>query len=159
MLYLVRPYGPMSWLDLPGKLVDLVIEQGKDLDQLDAWKPADRQADQTTVALALRHGTATATGIALEAHYVSVQHRPAELAELMQKSAALREKLKPQDAVTERLIPGWTEHGREVDQRVEEAMQGSISEAQEELDRALDGAEPKQELRDHWQAIGGHLPR
>lgn len=159
MLYLVKPHGPMQWLDLPDKLIELVAEQAKDLDQLDAWKPAERSADGVTLALALRHGTATGTGIALEGHYVFMQDQPAKLAELQPQSAALREKMKPHDALTERLIPGWTEHGREVDQRVDESMQNSIDEARDELREALDGTEPRQDLQDHWVAIGGRLPR
>jgi hypothetical protein len=78
MLYRVQPGNELMWTDLDASLVDLARE-GLDLDRLE-WQPVDSEHRHAeVVAIALRHGTKTETGIVFPARLLSVVERPGKL--------------------------------------------------------------------------------
>jgi hypothetical protein len=71
MLYRVQPGSELMWSDIDASLVDLA-QGGIDLDWLE-WQPVQSEHRHSeVVAIALRHGTKTGTGIVFPARFLSV---------------------------------------------------------------------------------------
>ena len=160
MLYLVQPDRRMKWTDmLPDSMIFKAVEErGLDLTQLE-WKEAERQADDTTVRLALRHGRETSVGLVLEAWIVGLQDRPRDIRETHRAASVARAKLEPQNKMVDAILgPGSTEYRTELDARVDESVKQSAAEADEELEEKLAG-EAKPSLVECWASLGGRLPR
>lgn len=154
MFYLVSPETTMYWVDLPVKMTLEAIEKHEaDLGNLD-WMPAERQLDEQTLALALRHGIACSKGIAIPAVILTTVDRPASISrnysELQKSEAALA----GNDEIMEALMPGWKNHGKQLSADVHQSTMASIRDAQADAD-ALLAAEPKPDLVDHWKRMTG----
>ncbi|MGX5653668.1 hypothetical protein ACWKWC_02730 [Geodermatophilus nigrescens] len=158
MLYLVQPDGRLLWEELFGQReLDLVRENPEaDLMRLD-WKPAERVFTDDTVRVAVRYGVACSGGIAVDAGPLVQLDRVALITRTSRDARQAREQLAPFDALTERLIPGWTEHGRQVNERVDAATERAISGARKEEAEML-AAPVQDDLVRHWRSLGGHLP-
>lgn len=159
MLYLVKPTGEMVWNDLPAEMVlEAAAEHGADLSQL-GWQPAERRADETTVALALRYGTKCPTGIVLDGAYVVKQHRPALLTQTHEQAARSNQAaFETGKALMERAIPGWTDNSRALDDRVNESHRRQVEAAQADVDQALARQDVNPDLVEHWLRLGGRIP-
>lgn len=158
MLYLVTPTHEVLWWDIPGVKVETLQENNIDLAGLD-WQPAkDRTFSLDLLRIALRHGTATRDGIALDVRHTLNLGRADEL-RLGQQAFddAQRELAASNGALMEALMPGWTRAGEELDERVRDSTERIAREAEEELAEIL-AAPVNHTLAAHWVAIGGNLP-
>ena len=154
MFYLLRPDLTIQWIDRPVKMTLGVIEKhDADLGNLD-WLPAERQFDQQTLGLALRHGIGCSKGIALPAVVLTTVDRPQNLTKAYMDVRESEAALAAQDEVMEKLMPGWKAHGEQLSAEVEQSSAASIRGAQAEAE-ALLAAEPKPELIAHWERLTG----
>lgn len=156
MFYRVKPSGEFTWNELSLSLDDDLFPQGFDLDRLE-WKSVEESHHMNDViAIALRHGTKTGTGIAFRGYFLYQVERPAMLrksyADLERASA--HPQIKATDELIERMAPGWIEHGELLDQRVQESSDDSIHGAQAEAQKILT-APLDPDLVDWWQQLGG----
>ncbi len=157
MLYLLNPDLSMKWLDLPGRMVlDLARKGDIDLNKVE-WDPAERQGTHTTTRLALRYGVPVASGIAVDAIDLTHENRAHDMAVLLAKSIAGREKLDSADQLMEALAPGWTKSGDELNERVDQSVKRSIREAAQDLEKKLE-TPVDSELMGHWASVGGFIP-
>jgi hypothetical protein len=123
VLYLVRPYQALAWSDLPSSLLEVAVEKGADLSNLD-WKPAETPNDDVITGLALRHGTACSTGIALDGGAVSLRIRPSELVRSHRDANIAHAALDAsQGTLMEHLMPGWRQSTATLNDRVDQSMQ------------------------------------
>lgn len=161
MYYRLRPPSELTWIDMPMVNDELVAEHNLDLDRLeDEWKPTeDRMFSLDLLRIALRHGVATSSGIAVHAGHTVDLGRGDELRILTQAGdeaqAAIR--ASASGKMMEDLIPGWTEHGLELDARIRETTERAAQEAEADLAEVL-AAPVIPELAEHWRALGGTLP-
>lgn len=73
MMYLLEPSRAMWWSRQPAALwLAQAKTQGYDLAQIDDWTPAEREADDVTVRLALRHGVPCSRGLVLDGGIASL---------------------------------------------------------------------------------------
>lgn len=157
MLYLVKPDWSMDWIDLPTKLIkEAIATQDLDLRGL-SWEKAERRVDITTLRLALRHGIAFPTGIAVDAGLVGVGSRGAEIRASHARVVEAQAKLEGQDQFMEAVAPGWRAHGEKLNQEVAESSERAAVKADEDLAREL-APEPNPELVAHWLRLGGVSP-
>ncbi|WP_412148729.1 hypothetical protein [Curtobacterium flaccumfaciens] len=159
MLYLIRPNTRLAWNDLPTNTVlEVANARGADLADL-TWEPSDRELTWDIVRLALRHGIACSTGIVLPGIVLYEEQKAQELRSIHADLVEARAKAyTPQlEAFLEALTPGWTESGRELDERVDESNARSVREAEEVRSRLL-ASEPKEALVTHWRSLGGIEP-
>lgn len=159
MLYRLRPPATLAWCDLPGRYVlTLAAEHNADLDQL-AWEPTESRAfSNDLLRIALRHGVATKSGIALDVQHTLDLGRADELRVLQQATDEAQAQLRTSNVeLMERLIPGWTAAGDELDRRVREGTERVAQEADEDL-KAVLAAPVNVELATHWANLGGRLP-
>jgi hypothetical protein len=157
MLYMVEPDAPLKWSDLPADMVFRAVAQsGADLAQLE-WDVADRPADPAIVRLAIRHGVRCSVGLVVDGGLVAEHDQPARIREAHRNAQQAHAALEQQNALMERLIPGWTEHDAELSTRIDESSERAAARADEEASEALDSA-PDPALIDHWTALGGRLP-
>ncbi|NIH84699.1 hypothetical protein [Amycolatopsis granulosa] len=159
MLYRLRPAATLEWADIPARTtLDHAAEFNSDLDAL-TWAPAEtRVFSNDLLRIAVRHGVATAAGIVLDAvHAVDLgrgdEVRVTQLA-LDEAKERLRETTGP---LLERVMPGWTENDKALDDRHRESMESSIEEFEEDLAEVL-AAPVQEELLDHWLQLGGRPP-
>ena len=154
MLYLISPTAPLQWCNMPARsTMELAREHGADLARLE-WQPAERPYDTDLVRLAPRHGHPCSAGIVVDAGDVyTLGH-----AELIRRSQAdveqAQENLRANNELMERLIPGWTEHGRELDARIARSSEDAAARADREAEELLAG-EPNPDLVSHWRGLGG----
>jgi hypothetical protein len=160
MLYLITPT-VLLWNDLPGNLVLTAARDHQvDLAELD-WDPSDHPIDPIIVRLALRQGVACSRGLVVRGSDLSVRFRPQELIDVKLEGDATRAKLADwksgQDDFMEQLIPGWTEHGRQLDASIADGLQSVFRDSVRDLQKELEAA-PSEDLLAHWVGIGGALP-
>ncbi len=73
MMYLLEPSRAMWWSRQPAALwLAQARTQGYDLAQIDDWTRADREADDVTLRLALRHGVPCSRGLVLDGGVASL---------------------------------------------------------------------------------------
>ena len=159
MLYRLRPKGPLEWTDFPGfRFFDETVDAGADFDRLD-WEPTtDRMFSQELLRIALRHGVTTTTGIVVYARHVVDLGRSDELRVLgMAGDEAQAELRRSTGELMESLMPGWTEHSEQLDERVRQSMEAVAQEADEDFAEVL-AAPVRPNLAAHWQSLGGTLP-
>jgi hypothetical protein len=160
MLYLLRPNAPLTWNDdLPTRaLLDLAKSEGIDLGKMD-WKPSDREVTLDLIRLALRHGIACSTGIAVQAIVFEQEKRPRELRAIHAEAVAARAKAYTPDleAFFEAITPGWGENDRELNERVDTSVEASVRDAEAVRAKLFD-AEPVGPLVEHWRSLGGFDP-
>lgn len=156
MLYRVMPTGQITWNDLPSSIGEDLVEEGFDLDQLE-WKPVEESHRLTDViAIALRYGIKTTSGIAFKAHYLVRVERPLMLRESFAdlERSSTHPQIKATDQLMESIAPGWIEHGERLDERVKESSAASIRDADEKAQKILD-APVDPVMLDWWQWLGG----
>lgn len=159
MMYHVSPTR-LKWTVIGHISPQKIIEMGGNLEAIDDWQLSDRPPFDSDFELALRYGIPVSDGIVIDADYILVKERPRELREVAQK--ARRSQQHPQIQATEEfidkyLIPGWKEHGEDLNRKIDEQSARSIREAEEDAQRQLE--EPlKEELIAHWHSLGGHVP-
>ncbi len=157
MLYLIEPNGPLKWNDLPARVVlEAARDRNVDLARLD-WPVAERPPTRDFLRVALRHGVACSVGLVVDAGDVIDLTRADELRGHAAKTPAMRESLASADALMERLAPGWTEHGRDLDAKIVESLERAAQEADEDVAELL-AAPVKPELLEHWRSLGGFVP-
>jgi hypothetical protein len=159
MLYRLTPHNHVTWCDLPARTVlESAAKHGVDLARL-PWEPTeDRQFSQDLLRLALRHGVACSTGIVLDAVHTVDLGRADQLRILrMQADEAQAKVDESSGALMEQLMPGWTAHGEELDERIRESSERTAREAEEDLAAEL-AAPVKPELIELWTRLGGQLP-
>ena len=158
MLYLLKPTRAIEWADVPAKMtLSLVEEHGADLARL-GWEPSERRDHDALLSLALRYGVKCSTGLVLDGGYVSNHDHPAQIARAHRDASAARAALAQSDTFMDSIAPGWTEYGREMDERVDESVGRVYTEAQERAGQALADREVDPELLTHWSALGGRSP-
>jgi hypothetical protein len=159
MYYLLRP-GQQSllWTDISDSLMNGIAKRNglnvADLrwDNVE-WQQADRPFDLHTLRFALRYGIPLSQGIAVGGlDLVPLTHLEQLLSIKMRRQRDL-----PAGDLMEHLMPGWTAHGDEMDDRIEQDVLRSREEARREVEQAL-RLEPKPELIAHWGSFGGYLP-
>jgi hypothetical protein len=160
MMYLVRP-DQLLWTDIAGLSPEKIIEAGGNLEAIDDWKPSDRPVWDSDFQIALRYGIPMSTGIVVRAIHILDKERPRELRQLHEKSkqSQAHPTIKATDEFIDKyLAPGWKQHGEDLDGRVDEAMESSIREAEEEA-RGKFEVPVKPELVAHWRSLGGYVPK
>lgn len=166
MLFLVHPTG-LKWVGAVGEeTISFAREHGKDLGLVEGWwQPTEEivmNADH--VRSAIRWGMASERGIVVAVTRCVTQQRPRELEALIAESVprmrAYREseQVKMVDAYLETQVPGWTEHGRELDSEVELSLIETLQEAREEAAQELKASPVVPSLRAHWISLGGMIP-
>jgi hypothetical protein len=158
VLYLLKPPMKLMWEDYPAEPVLTIARERNDVDlaRLD-WKPSERPLTTDGIRVALRHGVRCSTGIVVEGIHLVELSRAGELRQLAVEGQAARAALAPHDALMEKISPGWTEHGRELDARIAATMDEAVREAQEEAAELL-AAPVQPELSAHWRSLGGVVP-
>lgn len=165
MLYLVSPDGLQWTANVGQELVDFARDQQKDLGIIDSWwQPAETRLNEDHVRAALRWGLASQRGIVVAVRYVVGLQRPHELAQLVAENRprmkAYREsaQVRMVDDYLEGQMPGWKEHGKQLDADVERSMDRSLEEAVKDAERELKRTQVNPDLRSHWLSLGGTLP-
>lgn len=157
----------MEWVGGVGEeIVEFAREQEKDIGLIeDWWQPTeDIVKNEEHVRSALRWGTPSARGIVVAAWRCHLQQRPRELevliAESFPRMRAYREseQVKMIDSFLETQMPGWTEHGKQLDGDVEQSVLDTLQEAREEAEEELATVAVSPMLRAHWLSLGGGLP-
>jgi len=160
MLYRLRPLADVTWCDVPGSTIKLPERYpGAELDRL-PWLVAEAQPfTNDLLKIALRHGAVTASGIALDVVHTADLRRAAELRRTQQDVDDVQAKLRASSVsqLMERLMPGWTASGEELDARVQVGTDNAIREAEEDLSEVLNAPE-RPELVEHWTRLSGRLP-
>lgn len=62
------------------------------------------------------------------------------------------------DSFLEAQMPGWIEHGKQLDGDVEQSMLDTLKDAREEAERELATVPVSTALRSHWLSLGGAMP-
>jgi hypothetical protein len=155
MLYRVQPGSEMMWSDTDASLVDLARE-GVDLDLLE-WQPVQTQHRHgEVVAIALRHGTKTGTGIVFPARLLSAVERPQKLLrdyENLHKATG-DPAIKAADARREQVSPGWIQAGKKSDQVVWESVRSAVLDAEKRAAELM-SRPVREDLAAWWQDQGG----
>lgn len=160
VLYRLRPPADLTWTDLSSSALELVHKHGADLARLE-WLPVEgREFSSDILRIALRHGTTDCSdGLVVDYQYLLDLGRSDEIRLLQHQGQELQQQIRTQSGETmEQLMPGWTEHGDDLDRRVAESSERTAREADRELAAVL-AAPIKPELVEHWRALGGQLPR
>jgi hypothetical protein len=155
MLFRVQPGQGIMWSDIDASLVDL-LREGVDLDRLE-WQPVGsghRFSD--VLAIALRHGTRTGTGIAFPAHHLSAVERPQKLMRNYEdlKKASRHPAIQAADERREKVSPGWIEAGKVNDKAVWESVWETVLDAEKRAAEVM-SAPVRGDLAEWWQELGG----
>jgi hypothetical protein len=156
MLYRLRPKTPLEWSDFPGfDMFDEAVRADADFDRLEWDLTEERVFSNDLLRIALRHGVATRTGIVVSAaRTVDLGRSDTIQAFGLAADEAQAELRDSHGALMEHLMPGWTRHGDELDQRVRESIQQSARDAEEDLAEVL-AAPVNPALISHWIELGG----
>lgn len=160
MFYLISPFEPLHWLNMPSVVTRLAMERGIDLAQIDGWEPTEEPHDLPTVLnIALRCGTASAVGILVEAYHVGTVERPDMLRRtfLAGNKAQQFPGKEHSDKLIESAWPGWIRNGEELQQRLDESHAASIAKAEHDAAKVM-AREVDPSLVAHWKSLGGVLP-
>lgn len=155
MLYRVQPGNELMWSDLDASLVELVRE-GVDLDRME-WQPVDSEHRHSeVVAIALRHGTKTETGIVFPARLLSAVERPGKLLRDYEnlRKASGDPAIQAADERREQVSPGWIEAGKKSDQVVWESVRAAVLDAEERAAELL-SRPVRDDLATWWRERGG----
>ena len=160
MLYRLIPPTTLQWSDFPAgtQMFNTAVEHGADFDRLE-WQPTEaRVFSADMLRVALRHGVVSNIGIILSAMHTVALGRADELRLGQQQIDELGTQIRQQNGpLMEALIPGWTESGEELDERVRQSTERSARVAEGDLAKVL-AAPVDPALADHWQRLGGVLP-
>lgn len=157
MYYLLRPQAPMLWTDADRVTVGFFSERGRDLAALPWRDDTDKVLTNDKVRVALRYGTACSTGLVIEANYILQLTSADELRATHAQVAESRAALADSEDLMERLYPGWKDHGRELDRRIDESSRAEADRRDREAVELLN-APVDETLLQHWISIGGRLP-
>lgn len=153
MLYLVTPH-EVLWCDMPGQTtIRLAAEHDADLGNL-TWLPTESPVPNTIVDLALRRGHPCSRGLVLDAGLVYSLTQGDRIRRAQGDAQRAQQALRHNDQLIEQLMPGWTEHGRELDRRIAETSRQKADEADVEAAELLAG-DPDPTLVEHWERLGG----
>lgn len=160
MLYNLRPGDAITWSDMPAALtLKVVNEHDADLSRLE-WQPLVQPVDaDILLALALRYGVRTSTGIVLDAGDAAEVGRAAELRRLLGRAQAAHDEVDAtHGSLLEGLNPGRQVHREAQAQAIANATEAEAARAEQQVVEQL--ARPVDEvLAEHWVALGGTLPR
>jgi hypothetical protein len=156
MLYLIEPQGRVQWTDFPASSAREAVEKhGADLARLEWRSDTEKRISPDVLKVALRHGLACSTGIAIEAIYLIDLHRAEELRQSLRAVQQSHEQLEESNGeFMERLLPGWKAEGRRLQAGIDQSTQESVEEAEENATALLDAPE-NPDLVAHWGRIGG----
>jgi hypothetical protein len=159
VLYLLEPNAQLRWCNLPADtILEAAAAHDVDLARLE-WQPAEEfTPDATTLALALRYGTPCSRGLVLNACYVDLQRRAAEIRAAHAASTQSQAALGDFHRVMEQWSPGSTEARRERDAGIDDGSARLAADADAKLQRALTERDIDPRLQAHWEALGGHVP-
>ena len=159
MLYLLRPHQEIRWIDLLSYMHAAAAEHGVDLDGLD-WLEDEPTTEDTTLLrlrLALRHGTATRTGIVVDAGDLAAVSRGEQIRSDYGDLVATRPNYRKTLAELEALAPGTIAEEDESDALLDADMVETLVRSDADLVTALDvAADPA--LVTHWRSLGGLVP-
>jgi hypothetical protein len=155
MLYRVQPGEAFMWSGIDSSLMDLARE-AVDLDRLE-WQPVEsehRHAD--VIAVALRYGTRTGTGIVFPAHYLSAVERPRKLLLDYEglKKAWGHPSIHASDERREKVSPGWIEAGQEKEKAVWDSVRVTVLDAEKRAAEIM-SAPARADLATWWKELGG----
>jgi hypothetical protein len=139
-------------------MYDSLVEHGVEFDTFE-WKPTEGCVFSLDfLRLALRHGVATNAGIVVNGmHMVDLGHAD-RLRVGQDQIDETQAKLRQQnDPLMEKLMPGWTTSGVELDARVRESTESAARQSEADLAKVL-AAPVVPELAEHWVRLGGELP-
>jgi len=159
MLYLVTPHLTVKWFDIHAQTaLDAAAEHNADLAQLE-WLPAEAHTySHDLLRIALRHGAPCSAGIVLDARHTVDLGRADEIRVGQQAIDEYQAQIQATHGqMFEAAMPGWTESGDEINERVRESTERIAQEAETDLAEVL-SAPLNQDLVDHWTRIGGALP-
>lgn len=160
MLYRLTPPSRLEWTNFPAgsEILDTAIEHGADLDRLE-WTPSEQRAfSSDMLRIALRHGIPTTRAIVLNAMHTVDLGRADELRANQQHLDERHGELRRSNApLMESLMPGRTEHGEQLDDRVRASTERVAEDAEYGLAAVL-AAPVDHQLASHWESLGGRLP-
>jgi hypothetical protein len=158
VLYLISPPGTVRWCTMPAQsTIELATEHDADLSLLE-WQLAEEQSfTNDLLQLTLRHGHPCSTGIVIDAGLVYALGHGDRIRVSQIGVQQAQQQLHDNNQLMERLIPGWIEHGQQINARIAEGSQAAAQEADAEVAELLSSA-PNPTLVDHWQDLGGRLP-
>ncbi|MGP5376382.1 hypothetical protein ACTXM8_10360 [Brachybacterium alimentarium] len=153
MYYLITPPYSLKWTDSPARVVEVYRDRG-DLGDLE-WRDAEEpHLPALVIHLAMRHGDVCSKGIAFPMDYVSRAERPAKLTSGLENIKTSEAKHAGNDQLMEALMPGWTEHGRQLMGQLEESNRQSVAEAEAEAAPLLE-APVRPDVVTAWASMGG----
>ena len=150
MFYLIRPDLSFGWVDYLSK--DMIAKYELDLEKIQ-WDDAERQFDEVTLRVAFRYGYAVSKGIAVDVSDLAPMEFLRTVLNIERRNAADL----PGIELMEKLVPGWTEETRKLDERVAESHERTVERARAEFLENF-AAEVKPELVEHWSQLGGPIP-
>ncbi|MGJ9412116.1 hypothetical protein ACHAAC_05345 [Aeromicrobium sp. CF4.19] len=145
-LYLLRPRGPLMWVDVGDGVQDLARRAGADLAGLD-WETSTDRVDESTIRLALRHGEPCSTGLVVDGSILRSTSRGAGGPTLATGSDEMADR----GGLLGRLLPGRAarRHDEVPRARVPEHAGGTGE---------LLTQPPNPVCVEHWTALGGRPP-
>ena len=154
-MYLLESNGSVRWTETSDDLLmKFVEEHGADLGQWDWREDTDRTLTPDLLQIAIRHGVACSLGIAVPVGPVLDVDRVADYREMRAKSMRSRPVREQQDQWTDQFVPGFAEHGRKLEDDVEESGKAHLDKIQKKADAVLSYPVNK-ELVAHWASLGG----
>lgn len=161
MLYLVHATHELKWNDMPAGTTLALAKENPDADlaRLEWQEPDTYTLTLDDVRLALRHGHPCSTGIVVDAWPLLAQRRPDDLQSTAMRSAEAQRRVRdsPAARLMERVAPGWTQHGEELDAEIDASTLREVRKAEAEA-RSFFDAPVNDDLVAHWTRLGGQLP-
>lgn len=157
LMYLIEPNGQVSWTDIPeSMLLDAVKEHDADLGKLDWRDDTERKFTDQLLQIAIRHGVACSTGIAIPVSAISSVEQPAKLLEAHANVAKSQQNLGASENLMEALAPGWKADTERLNSEIAKSTAESVERFQRDADKVLN-TPINEELVVHWQKLGGYF--
>ncbi|MEO4039113.1 hypothetical protein V3N95_07565 [Micrococcaceae bacterium Sec6.3] len=158
MLYRVRPNNQVSyWCPQPGEVPSFPASDA-DPDSLN-WEPTHTYFN-AVLAVALRHGAPTPTGLIVSSSIAADLIRPIALRQMQDKvvaQLATPHMRTMQSAINALMGPGWTKLGEKTTADSDQAAEDAIAAAEDSAMQWL-AAPMRADLVAHWTDLGGKLP-
>lgn len=156
MLFHLNPTTGVRWNDLPESFVDeLSLEQRQQLKfhNFD-WKVSELPLTPLVLALALRFGWRTETGIVVPGTAYSEFYRQAQITKSSTELQNMEPAIRARDEAFDRLAPGWLAAGEKLNEAVADATTETLREIEASLLAQLETPIDEQ-LVEHWESLSG----
>lgn len=160
MFYLIKPDLTVLWADISENLVGRLAKDHPeiDIDYLKLpWQPSERRFDAGLLNIALRYGIAVPGALVVGAQALVELDYYRNMENILTQNQQRDSTNVPHAEFFETVMPGWTEHGRQLDHDIVESQKRTVERAYQDvrdvMSKPIDPA-----LGEHWQSIGGPIP-